>query len=50
MLILTNNTAIDMPLNTLMWAALATFAPWLFFVIYAPTSADYTQIPTLSRK
>jgi hypothetical protein len=48
MIILSNNIAIDMPLNTLMWAALATFAPWLFFAIYAPTSVEYKQIPTLS--
>jgi hypothetical protein len=34
MLILAKNIIFDMPFNTLMWVALATFAPGLFFAVY----------------
>jgi hypothetical protein len=50
MLILTNNVVIDMPINTLMWVTLATFAPWIFFAIYGATSTEFKQIPSLVRK
>jgi hypothetical protein len=29
------NNEFDLPVNVLMWLALSTFAPWLFFAIYA---------------
>lgn len=49
MIILTDNIVFDMPLNTLVWIALATFVPWLFFAVYVATDNNIKQIPAISR-
>ena len=38
--IISTGTLLDMPLNTLLWLSIGTFAPAVFFALYADISAS----------